>query len=100
PVQGQYRYRDQFQILPVPRDAPRPGFLATDHPFLVEFSFPDTSSPVLRNIRRNTRGRELQLIMNGLLQPSIKAIGTMAKYYWVLPPSDNPQSWRSVFAQE
>src|ERR1017187_7864237 len=39
PVTGAFRYREDFQILPVPDEAPRPTYLAADHPFLLQFSY-------------------------------------------------------------
>ena len=35
PVEGFCRYRDRFQIIPVPPDAPRPNVLMADHPFII-----------------------------------------------------------------
>src|SRR6266404_9902279 len=38
-VKGAWRYRDVFQILPIPSTAPRPPFSYAGHPFLLEYTF-------------------------------------------------------------
>jgi hypothetical protein len=40
PVRGWWRYRDRFQILPVPEHAPKADFAFFDLPFLIEFRYP------------------------------------------------------------
>ena len=44
-VLGYYKYKDIFQIMPIPEDAPSLGFLIGHHPFLMEYSYevPDVS---------------------------------------------------------
>ena len=100
PVSGYFHYRDRFQILPVPPDAPRPEFLLGDHPFLLEFQFPATSNSMLRQARRAARERECELLATGLLEFSIHGLGRMARHHWVLPQSDPKEPWRSVYCQE
>jgi hypothetical protein len=41
-VEGCWRYRDWFQILPVPEHAPRPADLSGSHPLLLECSYQRT----------------------------------------------------------
>jgi hypothetical protein len=38
PVEGQWRYRNQFQIVPAPAAAPRPDMLVAEHSFIVDFA--------------------------------------------------------------
>ena len=40
PVEGYWRYRDQWQIVPAPPQAPRPHVVIADHPFIVELRVP------------------------------------------------------------
>lgn len=39
PLKGSYRYRDLFQLLPVPADAPRPPTIMGDYPLQVELKY-------------------------------------------------------------
>jgi len=36
PLTGYWRYGDEWQLMPVPEDAPKPEFLLAEHPFLIE----------------------------------------------------------------
>src|SRR5262245_23342539 len=36
PLEGFWRYRDEWQVRPVPADAPRPPQLVAPHPFILE----------------------------------------------------------------
>ena len=38
-VLGAFRYRDRFQMMPIPKEAPSIDFLIGHHPFLVEFAY-------------------------------------------------------------
>ena len=47
PVESALDLRPHFQIFPVPKDAPRPHFLSSDHPFVLEFQFTANVNPTL-----------------------------------------------------
>jgi len=51
PVTGSWRYRDLFQIMPAPNDAPRPPGVIGPHPFILEASYPDSPDPLIANNR-------------------------------------------------
>jgi hypothetical protein len=51
PVEGHWRYRDQFQIVPAPPNAPRPEELIADHPFLLDFAFDNSPDSRIRQHR-------------------------------------------------
>src|SRR4030042_2213413 len=38
-ILGYYKYKDIFQIMPIPENAPSLGFLIGHHPFLIEYSY-------------------------------------------------------------
>lgn len=66
PVDGWFKHETVLQILPAPNGAPRPKWLLADHPFMLQFSFPSSSSSVVRNSRKANRGRELALMLSAL----------------------------------
>jgi hypothetical protein len=43
-VEGSWRYKDSFQILPAPAEAPRARQLFADHPFILDLSIEDSPS--------------------------------------------------------
>src|SRR6266581_887429 len=101
PVDGWFRYRNAFQILAVPPDAPHPPHLAADHPLILEFRFPNTRNTMVAVIRRAVRERELELLLNAFLFPEIHSLGSASvRGRWVLEPRKAGESLRVKFAQE
>ena len=45
PVNGSFRHKDYFQILPADADAPKPPAVMNHHPFVVEFCFTVDETP-------------------------------------------------------
>jgi len=86
-VQGAFRSTsDRIQILPAPQQAPRPGVLVADHPFILEFPF-ERSQNGMVTTRRRIRGMlEWTWILNTLLRANIKCIGPRHHELWVLCP--------------
>jgi len=101
PVVGYFKYRDVIQILPVPPEAPQHQSFSImgGHPFLLEFRFPSSPNPMIRMTRRMVRQRELELLLAGLLEYSIRGLGPV-RFHWVLQPHDRPDQWSSVCLQE
>jgi hypothetical protein len=99
PVDGWYKHRDFLQILPAPQDAPRPGCLMADHPFLLQFIFPKSSNWAIQNIRKATRGREIALLLTGLLAGSISS-GGRGEHHWTLLSQGAAGVLRTEYLQE
>jgi hypothetical protein len=105
-VEGYFRHKDSFQILPPPANAPRPDLslpgLYPRHPFVVEVSFEASSNDVLSGLRRFRTQCELELALNALLDGSVSCTTTSARRYrWVLSPKEDRQgSPASVFVQD
>jgi len=70
PVTGAFRYREEFQLLPVPKGSPRPTYLAADHPFLLQFKHAGSANPWVDQRRRIARGLELELLLVGFTEQS------------------------------
>jgi hypothetical protein len=88
PVNGAWRYRDHFQILPVPAHAPKPKFGLQPHPFLIEFWFPKAGDPFRNMARRSRRVQELHLLLNALLDTGIRRIEGYRPTWMALPDDD------------
>ncbi len=100
PVEGYFRHRDEFQILPVPPEAPRPEFSMGDHPFILEFRFAASSNWQIRHLRRAVLEREFELVMAGLFEFSTRGLGKTSRWHWVLGERDQAKKWRSDYRQE
>ncbi len=86
-VAGWWRYRDVFQLVPAPADAPRPGFVMAKHPFVVEIAYPATDDHLVRLVRERLRFWELGLLLELLLRGRTHAHGDRKPHHWVLDGS-------------
>ena len=96
PVEGSWRYRDEFQIVPAPPEAPRPGHLwGAEHPFLVDFAFQDSPNQQIQQLRYARKAADMLLVLNLLLNTQITAPTNRARKHWVWPPpgSTAPAIW-------
>jgi hypothetical protein len=100
PVTGYFRFGDDFQILPVPKHAPRPHFRWADHPFLLEFRIAGSPNPMVEGMRGHRRGEEIELVLSALVANHIWSDRTMI-HRWVIPPpvGDPPRLQASMFCQ-
>jgi hypothetical protein len=68
-IEGSWKYKDQFQILPAPPEAPRPSESYAAHPAVLELSYsgsPDRSVEHVRILRKQHETRLLlHLFVNG-----------------------------------
>ena len=84
PVNGWFRYRDIFQIQPVPPSAPRGHSLFGGHPLLVQFQVRPSQTPFLGGYRRTAELRRIQLLLNCLLEVSVFMPEASRHHSWVL----------------
>jgi hypothetical protein len=98
-VEGHWRYGDDFQILPAPREAPRPKELSADHPFLIDLSFNDSSNFSIRQLRYARRATEVSLILNLTLCTGVTTLSNSPRKHWIWLP-EQPLPRQTVWAQE
>jgi hypothetical protein len=98
PVEGYWRYRDQFQIVPPPPEAPRPAELMAEHPFILDFAFDDSVDFTIRNHRCARRASDLTLVLNLLLRQNISSPSNRGRKHWVWAPQGSAPP--TVWAQE
>jgi hypothetical protein len=100
PVNGWYRHGNLLQILPAPQNAPRPDFLMADHPFLLQFSFSASCNWEIRNIRKATCGREIALLLTGLLAGTVRSLAVSRDHHWTLLSGRVGTGMRTEYLQE
>ncbi|MBO3752158.1 hypothetical protein J5X84_39370 [Streptosporangiaceae bacterium NEAU-GS5] len=86
PVSTWWRYRDEFQIMPPPPDAPLPGMLVGDWPFLIEARYrsPDHFGFEIQ-YRMRTMNRLRLLLPVWLIGPKFKPHTERNTKHWVVP---------------
>jgi len=105
PVLGWWRYRDYFQILPVPEAAPKADFAFLDHPFLIEFRYTRAPDFFLDSCRRARVVAKLALLLNALLVSPVQPLGKRSlgnlRFAWVMiPPEKEGTELRIAYRQE
>lgn len=96
-VVGRVRFGNDFQIIPVPAEAPKPPFLMADHPALLEFVYQKSPSTHIGWHRRAKRQRELVGLLNVLIRGGVSVISNTSKHVWILDTSETP--WTSDYRQ-
>jgi hypothetical protein len=97
---GWFRYRDRFQLIPLPSDAPRPILGISGHPLLMQFRFPGSDDMMIRLQRQSRVGRELELLCTALSMNIEGAIPITARYHWSLVGAQDPTNSRSEYCLE
>jgi hypothetical protein len=91
PMEGRWGYRDRFQIIPVPPEAPRPDFLMAAHPFLLEFTYNRSPDPAVSRRRWQREGYRISLVLSSLLRSITwyppTAVGNLNHAWIQLPES-------------
>lgn len=82
PVSGWFRYKDLFQILPVPPIAPQPHYGADPHPGLIEVKDVGSQDVDIRSMRVSRSARSIELILTML-------VPTIARFCF----KDGPREW-------
>ncbi len=87
-LSGSWRYRDWFQILPVPAGAPQLNCIVGDHPFVLEVRAPASLDGSITNLRAERMMREVLLLLSGLVEGSIHPLVARPLYgTWTRMPA-------------
>lgn len=85
---GSWRYRDWFQVVPVPAAAPQLNCLIGDHPFVLEVRVLASSDGSITNLRARKAMREVLLLLAGLVEGSMHPLVARPFYgSWVRIPA-------------
>jgi hypothetical protein len=96
PVDGWWRYGTTVQIVPPPANAPRPGMLIGEHPFVLDFEFADTPNFQVRGLRMSRSVYEFELLLDLFLRTGITSPGRSGRHHWILTTDpDQPVRFES-----
>jgi hypothetical protein len=100
PTATWWRYQSLVQIVPVPTNAPQPGQLVGEHPFVLEVSHRLACDMQLRMVRARETLREWELLLCLVLGFGIHGLERYSTKHWVLvPESIEPLALHSSFLQ-
>ena len=83
---GFFRFKSDFQLIPVPSHAPVQGHTYGNHPLLLEVSYESSSNIWIDILRRNKKLREVELLCACLLIPIVTALSNSSVSRWVYDP--------------
>lgn len=81
-VAGFYRYKDFFQILPIPADAPHAPMLMAPHPFILQFKYSSCPNSSINGYRRMEKTAKLARILNSLSTNPISVHPKYTRHFW------------------
>lgn len=99
-ITGYFRYRDRFQILPMPDDAPQPMFGLADYPFILEVSYETCPNWMIESIRQREKVALYTRLLN-LLSDQPISLGRQSSlpFGWVIKTED-PANISSEWKQQ
>lgn len=99
-VKGFWRHGDDWQILPAPAAAQRPGFLMGEHPFVLEYRVRRSANFQVTETRRWKRFWELHLLLSLLLHGRITRELHSHPHHWMLLREPTADGSQTVYANE
>lgn len=98
-ITGYFRYKDMFQVLPMPEDAPKPKFGRADYPFILEVSYETSRNWTIEAIRQKEKAVLYTRLLNLLSEQAISLGRQSTHSGWVLKtedPSNITSEWKEV----
>ncbi len=98
-VEGYFRYKDLFQVIPIPDTAPKPKVMVADHPFLLQFSYVSCRDMAVDNTRWFRKATVYVRLLNLLSNLPITLRSRHIRFFWTMNTKD-PNGWTSEWRQE
>jgi hypothetical protein len=103
PTVGRWRYRDRFQLFPMPSGAPRPplGFGGV-HPLMLEVAYDGSEHDRVDEHRGAAATREINRLLSAVLRGAEDRLGHFVRLDWVVVPStgdDGTEQLQSYFGR-
>jgi len=83
-ITGYFKYKEIFQILPIPEDAPRISQLVGNHPFLLQYKYKSSPDHVIGNARRKYQETLIAKRLNLLTRGAIRYSPMWIEHEWVI----------------
>ena len=87
-VDGFWKYRDLFQIMPAPAEAPDPTESYAQHPFVLEISYKGSSDWRVGQVRTFRKQYEIRLLLHLFLNGNVVWEDWQTKKKWVFVGQD------------
>lgn len=81
-VRGTYRYRDVFQIIPIPSNAAHAPVIIADHPLILQFKYVSSPDPTINSRRRAEKTAKLTRTLGIICRPPIFPHSRYTRFFW------------------
>ncbi len=81
-VRGLYRYKDVFQILPIPQSAADAPMIVADHPLILQFKFVSSPDAGINSKRQVKEAATLIRILGVVCRPKISPKSRYTRFFW------------------
>lgn len=100
-VEGWFRYKDMFQFLPVPKQAPKPC-ITNDNPFLFQYAYKAGPDTMVDFSRRRKKEATYARVLNVLLNRRVWLEPRYGRHVWVIRPKGSRVSehLQEIYAYE
>lgn len=99
-VVGFFRYKDLFQIIPVPESAPAPVIGLKEYPFLLQFTYKKSSDMMIDYARRREKATVYTRLLNLLSDQKIRLNRNNGQAHWTLDIDETNNKASSSYRQE
>lgn len=99
-VARHFRYKDEFQILPVPSGSPLPKIGFGGHPFLIEFKYNPSSDSMIDWSRRREKATIYTRVLNLLVNQHLQLNRNVGRNHWVLDIEEDTSKFSYSYKQE
>ena len=97
-IEGYFRYKDLFQIIPVPATAPKPKVMVADHPSVFQFSYISCPDMMTELARQNEKLTIYIRLLNLFLNVGITSGSRYTRFFWAI--EGEPNNFTSEWKQE
>lgn len=95
-----FRYKDEFQILPVPEGSPMPVLGIRDYPFLIEFKYNPSPDTMIDWSRRRKKTTIYTRILNLLVNQHLRLASNSGRSHWVMDIDESTNKASYSYKQE
>jgi hypothetical protein len=81
-VRGLYRYKDMFQILPIPQSAADVPMIMADHPLILQFKFVSSPDAGINSKRQVKEAATFIRILGVVCRPKILPKSRYTRFFW------------------
>jgi hypothetical protein len=98
-ISGYFKYKDLFQILPVPDISPKPDVGFADHPFILEVKFKKSTDFIFNNSRKMEKAIIYSRLLNQLVNQRIWLGSRYGQSAWAYHNTDDLNNLTSKWTQ-